>query len=153
VSPAEHLILLVEDDPADAKLVQRAFTKAGITARMIRVTNGDEAVAYLAGEPPFADRVAHPLPSMLILDLKLPRRSGLEVLQWLRGRSDALRRMPAVMLTSSRHAVDVNRAYELGANSYLVKPDVQDDLTQMAASFRNYWFGLNEPPVLFEGNA
>src|SRR5205085_10493869 len=114
-SPPPRLILLVEDDPADARLVQRAFQKAELRADMTRLTNGDDVVAYLAGDAPYENRALYPLPSLILLDIKLPRRSGLEVLQWIRKRNDALRRLPVVMLTSSRHALDVNRAYDYGA--------------------------------------
>ena len=141
-------ILMVEDDPADARLIQRAFTKAGITANVIRLTNGDDAVAYLDGEPPYDNRVAHPLPNLLLLDIKLPRRNGLEVLQWLRSRTDGLRRMPAVMLTSSKHTVDINRAYDFGVNSYLAKPESTDALVQVASAIKAYWLTLNEEPTL-----
>lgn len=141
-------ILMVEDDPADARLIQRAFSKAGITANVIRLTNGDEAVAYLDGQPPYDNRVAHPLPNLLLLDIKVPRRNGFEILQWLRGRKDGLRRMPTVMLTSSKHTVDINRAYEFGVNSYLVKPESTEGLVQVANAIKSYWLSVNEEPTL-----
>lgn len=144
----DKLVLLVEDDPADARLVQRAFHKANAGCQVSRLTNGDEAVAYLSGETPFDNRTQHPLPSLLLLDIKLPRRSGLEVLEWLRSRGNPLRRMPVVVLTSSKHSVDINRAYDLGANSYVAKPDTAAGLMEMAAAFRDYWLKLNEAPSL-----
>ena len=143
---AERLILLVEDDPADVRLIQRAFEKTDVGARITRLPNGDDAVAYLAGHAPFDNRNNYPLPALLLLDIKLPRRSGFEVLSWLRSRKDGLQRIPVVMLTSSRHSVDVNRAYDLGANSYLTKPDTNEQLTKMLATFDQYWMSYNEHP-------
>jgi CheY-like chemotaxis protein len=146
--PAERLVLLVEDDPADARLIQRAFEKADIGASVTRIPNGDDAVAYLAGDQPFDNRNSYPLPAIILLDIKLPRRSGFEVLRWLRSRSDGLQRIPVVMLTSSRHTVDVNRAYDLGANSYLTKPDTNEQLTKLLSTFDQYWMSYNEQPSL-----
>jgi len=134
---------MVEDDPADVRLIQRAFTKVEITAKVIRLTNGDDAVAYLDGQSPYDNRAAYPLPNLLLLDIKLPRRNGFEVLQWLRGRKDGLRRMPVIMLTSSRHTVDINRAYDSGANSYLAKPENTEGLLQVANAIKTYWLILN----------
>jgi len=111
------------------------------------VTDGDQAVAYLAGSPPFADRALHPAPILMLLDLKLPRRSGLEVLAWLR-RESPLKRLPVVVLTSSRESGDVNRAYDLGCNSYLVKPVAFDALLDMIRTINHYWVLLNEKPEL-----
>jgi CheY-like chemotaxis protein len=141
-------ILLVEDDPSDARLIQRAFNKAEIHTTIHRLTNGDDAIAYLQGEPPYDMRVQYPFPTVLILDLKLPRRSGLEVLQWIRNLKDGRRRLPVIMLTSSRHAVDINRAYDLGANSYVTKPDSIKDLQEFASQFQKYWLALNEQPEI-----
>ena len=143
---AEPLILLVEDDPADARLIQRAFEKASLGARITRIPNGDDAVDYLAGNEPFDNRNNYPLPAIILLDIKLPRRSGFEVLRWLRSRKDGLQRIPVVMLTSSRHSVDVNRAYDLGANSYLTKPDTNEQLTKMLSTVDQYWMSYNEQP-------
>jgi CheY-like chemotaxis protein len=142
------LILLAEDDPADARLVQRAFAKCCAGISVVRLNDGDDLVAYLDGREPYGKRALHPIPDLLLLDIKLPRRSGLEVLQWLRRRSDALCRLPVVMLTSSRHSVDINRAYDLGANSYLTKPDTPAELTELVSSFHKYWFEHNEQPTL-----
>jgi CheY-like chemotaxis protein len=139
----------VEDDPAEVRLIQRAFKKAGIEEQVRRLTDGDEAVAYLDGDPPYENRVSFPFPTVLILDLKMPRRGGLEVLEWVRSRSDARRRLPIVVLTSSRHSVDVNRAYDLGVNSYITKPDTSEELANIASTFKAYWLALNEVPSLF----
>lgn len=142
-----YLILLVEDDPNDALLVQRAFRKANVANILHVVKDGEEAVAYLRGQQPFANREQFPLPGMVLQDLKLPRKSGLEVLEWLR-EQPGLKRLPVVMLTSSKHPSDINRAYELGANSYLVKPVAFDALVEMVKTVDLYWFFLNEKPQL-----
>jgi DNA-binding response OmpR family regulator len=141
-------ILLVEDDPSDARLIQRAFLKAGIKEDVYRLTNGDDAVAYMNGEGPYSNRALYPMPSLVLLDIKLPRRSGIEVLRYIRGCNHSIRRVPIVMLTSSRHSVDVNRAYDYGANSYLTKPDTMQQLVEMAVALRSYWLTLNEEPTL-----
>lgn len=142
-----RFVLLVEDDPNDVLLVKRAFRKAGASVSMRVVTDGQAAVDYLAGHGIYADRNTHPLPSLVLLDLKLPRKSGHEVLEWLRKQS-ALNRMPVVVLTSSKESRDVNRAYDLGANSYLVKPVAFADLLKMAHTLDLYWLQLNEDPAL-----
>ncbi len=145
----ESVILLVEDDASDARLIQRAFGKFCTQAKMMRLTNGDDAVAYLGGNPPFENRAAHPFPDIILLDIKLPRRSGFEVLQWLRAQASELKRVPVVVLTSSSHSVDINRAYDLGANSYVVKPDNGTRLERLASEFCGWWLGLNENPEFF----
>lgn len=150
---SDSLVMLIEDDPADVRLIQRAFRKMGTKVTMVRLTNGDDAVAYLAGEAPYENRTAYPLPSVLLLDIKLPRRSGFEVLSWLRRQKSNLRRLPVVMLSSSRHAADINRAYDLGANSYLAKPETSSELDELASGFESYWLSLNESPDLHEGRA
>lgn len=145
VEPEHHPILLVEDSPDDQLLIRRAFRKANLLNPLHVVGDGDAAVAYLAGEGAYADRAAHPLPAIVLLDLKLPRRSGLEVLSWIRARPE-VRRTPVVVLTSSRDGDDVARAYELGANSYLVKPVAFDGLMEMVKSLGVYWMVMTELP-------
>ncbi|MBI2951605.1 response regulator, partial [bacterium] len=130
-------VLLVEDDPNDVLLIQRAFRKANLLNPVQVVGDGEEAIAYLSGQGVYADRERHPLPILILLDLKLPRKSGHEVLAWLR-RQPELKRLPAVVLTSSREAADVNRVYDLGANSYLVKPVAFDDLLKMTQTLHMY---------------
>ena len=140
-------ILLVEDNGDDVLLIQRAFRKAATNAQTVIVSDGEAAVAYLAGTGPYADRVASPLPALVLLDLKLPLKSGLEVLEWLRAQP-GLRRLPVVGLTSSRESVEVQRAYDLGANSYLVKRVAFDDMRERARALGLYWLTMNEAPRL-----
>jgi CheY-like chemotaxis protein len=150
MSPDAYPILLVEDSPDDALLIQRAFRKANLANPVQLVRDGEEAVAYLSGAAPFADRARFPLPAFMLLDLKLPRRSGLEVLAWVRQES-AVKRLPVVVLTSSRESVDVNRAYDLGVNSYLTKPVGFEALIEMVKNVNLYWLVLNENPELPRG--
>ncbi len=140
-------ILHVEDDPNDVLLLQRAFKKAGGVAPTVSVVNdGEEAVAYLSGTGRFDDREAHPLPSLILLDLKIPLKSGLEVLAWIRGQP-SIRRLPVIVFSSSKQMADINRAYDLGANSYLVKPVVFDELLEMVKILHAYWLSMNQNPT------
>jgi CheY-like chemotaxis protein len=145
MNPADNLILLAEDNSTDVLMIRRAFTKANMQGTLEVADDGDKAVAYLSGQGKFADRDAHPLPVLLLLDLKLPRRSGFEVLAWVRQQAE-LRRLPVVVLTSSEESTDINRAYDLGANSYLVKPVNFDALLEMVKGLGLYWLMLNENP-------
>jgi CheY-like chemotaxis protein len=145
VSTSIGTVLLVEDDENDVELFMRAYGKSRIANPIQRAANGDEAVAYLEGTGKFADRGACPIPVLVLLDLKLPRRSGLEVLAWIRSQA-GLKRLPVVMLTSSRDSGDINRAYDLGANSYLVKPVAFENLLDLIRSLNMYWLVLNQHP-------
>jgi CheY-like chemotaxis protein len=139
-------ILLVEDNPVDILLMQRAFrneTFANTSLQIVR--DGDAAVFYLNGDGEYSDRDRYPLPAIILLDLKLPRRSGHEVLVWLKQQPE-LKRLPVVMLTSSRQTPDVKRAYDLGVNSYLVKPVGFASLLEMMQSFNDYWLNYTELP-------
>jgi CheY-like chemotaxis protein len=138
-------ILLVEDDDNDVVLIQRAMRKANIANEVHVVRDGERAIEYLKGTGAYADRATSPLPMVMLLDLKLPRRSGHEVLQWVRSQP-ALKRLPVVVLTSSRESIDVNKAYDLGANSYLVKPVTFDGLIELVSTLDLYWLSLNESP-------
>ena len=133
-------ILLVEDDENDIILIKRAFKRHRIANSVEVAKDGDAAVAWLTR----AEEAGTP-PCLVLLDLKLPRRSGLEVLEWMRSR-DALRRVPAVMLTSLAEERDIDRAYDLHANSYLVKPVDFDGLVEVAKALEMYWLILNTPP-------
>lgn len=137
----ENKILHVEDNPDDVMLMNLAFNRAGIAAKLQVVSDGDEAIAALengafAGGPPVC----------VLLDVKLPRVSGLEVLAWIRNQPH-LRRLPVILLTSSSQTADINRAYDLGANSFLVKPPDLDSLTQLVRTVAHYWVQTNVRPV------
>ncbi|HJX29943.1 MAG TPA: response regulator [Thermoanaerobaculia bacterium] len=140
-------ILLVEDDPNDVLLIRRAFRKIGSETPLNVVEDGERAVAWLDGQGNLADRDRYPQPDLLLLDLKLPRLSGFEVLQWLRGK-DGLRRLPVIVLTGSRETSDVNRALDLGANSYLAKPVGFEALLDIVRMLDLYWLTYNERPTL-----
>jgi CheY-like chemotaxis protein len=142
-------ILLVEDDPNDVALTQLAFEQARFTNPLQVVGDGEQAIAYLAGRPPYADRTRSPWPILVLLDLKLPRASGFEVLSWIRS-VPSVRRMPVVVLTSSAQSPDIDRAYDAGANSYLVKPVAFDRLLDLVRTLGLYWIGTNEGPVIVE---
>lgn len=138
----ENKILHVEDNPDDVVLMNLAFSRAGIAARLHVVNDGDEAIAALensalsGGSPPVC----------VLLDVKLPRVSGLEVLAWIRNQP-SLKRLPVILLTSSSQTADINRAYDLGANSFLVKPPDLDSLTQLVKTVAHYWVQTNVRPV------
>jgi CheY-like chemotaxis protein len=106
-----------------------------------------EAVEYLRGDGPFADREKHPLPDLLLLDLKMPRKNGFEVLEWVR-QQPGLKRLPVVVLTSSMQDLDINRAYELGANTYLVKPANYEALVDLVKTLIQYWLTLAITPAM-----
>jgi CheY-like chemotaxis protein len=138
-------ILLVEDNPMDVDLTQRALRRRRSANELIVARDGEEAVNLIArwerGEP---------APTLILLDLKLPRLSGLEVLERLKHHS-AYAMIPVVILTTSREEGDVKRAYQLGANSYIVKPVDFDRFLDVAAQIERYWTVLNEPPPQREG--
>jgi CheY-like chemotaxis protein len=142
----DQFILLAEDDPNDVLLIQRAFQKAGMRHVLKVVGDGEEAIAYLSGEGPFADRERFPKPFLLLLDLKMPGADGFEVLRWVRAEPET-KRLLVVVLTSSNLQADVDRAYDLGANSYLVKPVSFDEMVNMIQRFEAYWSEINRIPT------
>jgi CheY-like chemotaxis protein len=143
-------ILHVEDDPNDVLLIARAFRKAEVPAQIQVVNDGEQAVNYLSGSNSFSAREQFPVPSLVLLDLKLPRKSGIEVLGWIRSQP-GLKRIPVVMLTSSRQPIDIDRAYDLGVNAYLVKPVNFDGLVEMLRTLDAFWFRVNERPTAAQG--
>jgi CheY-like chemotaxis protein len=141
----DFTLLLVEDDENDIALFQRAFARAALVNPIRIVRDGEEAVRYLQGAAPYEDRQLYPLPSLVLLDLKMPRKSGFEVLSWMR-EQPRVREIPVVLLTSSQERGDIRRAYALGARAYLVKPVASGDLMEMLKSVGMYWMILNLAP-------
>jgi CheY-like chemotaxis protein len=131
-------ILVGEDDPTDAYFFERAFKRAGLPVALHFVRDGQQAIDYLQGTGPFADRAAHPLPRLVLLDLKMPRLDGFDVLEWVR-QQPSFRDLNVVIFSSSDEAKDINRAYGLGANWYLVKPHSMEELTALVGRFKKFW--------------
>ena len=132
-------VLLVEDDLNDIFLVKRAFKLARVKNPLQVVTDGQEAVSYLKGEGKYADREQFPLPKLMVMDIKMPRRSGFEVLEWIKGNPGPLKRIPIVIVSSSEDPADINRAYELGANAYMVKPVDYRAVEHLFEAITQYW--------------
>jgi CheY-like chemotaxis protein len=143
------LVLLVEDDENDAYFFRRAFGKSGFANPLHVAPDGLEAIHYLEGRQHYADRQRFPLPDLIVLDLNTPRRHGIEVLKWVRARSE-LQRVPVVVLTSSASDVDLVAAYGSGANSYLVKPAEPAGLLHAVQMITTYWLGLNRCPGVWQ---
>lgn len=137
-------ILLVEDDENDAFLFKRALKKCGILNPVQWVQDGAEAIAYLTGGAAYVDRTAFPFPELIILDLKMPRMPGLDLLAWLRDHRD-LQVIPTIVMSSSKHDSDVRQAYDLGANTYFVKPSSFDMLARVIQTLHEYWTLSTKP--------
>jgi len=139
IEMTEHpAVLLAEDDLNDVLLTRRAFATARLANPLIVVRDGEEAVAYLKGERRYADRRRYPLPILLLLDLNMPKVNGFEVLEWLR-QQPSLLRLPVAVMTSSDSDPHVTRAYELGADSYLIKPPDAEALLALVQRLHAYW--------------
>ena len=138
-------ILLVEDNPQDAELTIRALKKHNLANRLFAVEDGAEALDFILCRGKYKDRNLSNPPKVVLLDLKLPKVDGLEVLRTLR-QNDATRSIPVVIVTSSREDPDIKAAYALGANSYVVKPVEFDAFAEAVSSLGMYWLLVNEPP-------
>jgi len=141
----QPLILLVEDREDDVLLLRRSFQKAGISNPIQVARNGEEAVSYLGGTGKYSNRAEFPLPDLILLDLKMPKVDGFEVLRWIRTQPE-LSGMRVVVLSSSESIRDVNLAYALGANSFLVKPADFNDYVELSGFINDYWFVLSKTP-------
>src|SRR6185503_12262393 len=137
-------ILLVEDEENDVFFFKRAAKLAGMTNPLHVAEDGRQAIDYLKGTGAYADRTQFPLPSFVLLDLKLPHVMGLDVLKWIRAQPE-LQTVIVIVFTSSKLAPDIDTAYRLGANSYLVKPSNPAKLQEMLAVIKQYWLDINEP--------
>ena|SRR2546426_248162 len=143
--PDQAVILLAEDREDDILLIKRAFEKGDIRNPLYVVRNGEEVVAYLKGEGRYSNRAEYPLPDLLLLDLKMPGMDGFDVLRWLRQQSD-FGSLRVVVLTSSDRIQDVNSAYHLGANSFLVKPIDFQNVIELSKVLRHYWLQISKAP-------
>jgi len=147
----DKIILLVEDNPDDEALTRRALKKNQILNEVVVARDGAEALEWLFGTGRFAGRDLAVMPTVILLDLKLPKVDGLEVLQRIRA-DDRTKVLPVVILTSSKEEQDLAQSYSLGANSYMRKPV---DFSQFSEAIRHlglYWLVLNEPPPLASNN-
>lgn len=144
-APAAVDVLLVEDSPADVELTLRSLGRVRLANTIATAADGAEALEFLFGTGKHAARAGAPLPKVVFLDLKLPKVSGLEVLERLRA-EPATHEVPVVVLTSSAEEPDIRAAYRLGANSYLVKPVDFEKFVEAVSAAGLYWLILNKPP-------
>jgi CheY-like chemotaxis protein len=145
ISIDEDVILLVEDNPDHVMLILRAFRKGGLVNPVYVVNDGEQAIAYLGGQDKFANRTEYPLPSLILLDLKMPNKDGFEVLEWIR-QQPPFSRLRVVVLTTSENLKDVNRAYDLGADSFLVKPIDLEQFVNLTRTIKGHWLWISNPP-------
>ena len=145
--PAQNhsVIMVVDDRDDDLVLIRKAFLRARVLNPIVSINSGDEAILYLKGEGKYANRDEYPLPDLLLLDLKMPKTDGFDVLQWVRTQR-GLSSLRVVVLTSSDQIKDVNRAYELGANSFITKPVSPEQFTDVANALNGYWIWLSKVP-------
>lgn len=138
----KNVLLVAEDDTNDALLLERALRRAGSPFRMIRVSDGEGVIDYVQGNGAYGNRVLHPAPKVILLDLKMPRTDGFAVLHW-RLQTPGGTALPVVVFSSSSLPQDISRAYQLGANSYVVKPTAPDRLEPMVRALHDWWIGFN----------
>ena len=142
-------ILIVDDDENDIFFVKRAFTEINVHCTFQMLKNGQEVIDYLSGHGEYANREKHPLPIMILMDLKMPIMDGFEVLTWLRSRP-GLKVIPAVVFSSSDLPTDITRAYELGANSFMTKSVTYDGLLLKLQTLSRYWLEHCKHPQIAE---
>lgn len=136
-------ILLVEDNEDDIFFMKRALKSAGVENPLQVATDGQQAIEYLQGEGKFSDRTEFPLPILVLLDLKLPYKNGHEVLRWIREQIE-FEALVVIVLTTSRETSDIEKAYRIGANSYLVKPPGAPELVAIVNAFKQFWLTHNQ---------
>ena len=139
-------VLLVEDNPTDAELTLRALRGKGLRNNFVVARDGQEALDFLFAQGAYADRNMGKSPKLVLLDLRLPKVDGIEVLRKIKS-DERTKMIPVVVLTSSRQEPDIEKCYQLGANSYIVKPVDFDKLVEAVSELGVYWLLLNEPPV------
>ena len=132
------VVLHIDDDPNDTALLEAATRRAGVSFRLHNAHDSEHAISYLSGKGAYADRTVHPLPSLVLLDLKMPRATGFEILRWIRSKIQ-FTNLPVIVLSGSELKDDIRRAYDTGANSYLVKPLGFQALVAMVKQLSNAW--------------
>ena len=135
-----QIVLSVDDNDVDGALLERAFKRTSIPARLYRVSEGPQALAYLSGDGIYRDRDSYPLPDLVLLDLAMPKMSGVEVLKWIRQQS-VIRKTRVLIFTSSEKPEDFRAASEIGADAYLLKPTKFDDLKKLVKQIHEEWLG------------
>lgn len=145
--PEQSLILLADDSAEDTFIIREAFERAHVPNPLYSVSSGEEAVAYLKGEGRYSNREEYPLPDLFLLDLKMPGMDGFDVLRWIRQQS-GMGSMRVVVLTSSDALQDVNQAYRLGANSFMVKPADFENFVELGKALQKYWLHHSEAPQI-----
>jgi CheY-like chemotaxis protein len=142
----DQTILLVDDTENDRILMRAAFKKANLNCPLLELQNGEEAIAYLKGDGPYRDRSHFPLPTVVLLDLNMPKKHGFDVLNWVRSH-EQFKPLQIIIVTASTRPDDVRKAYSMGANSFLVKPAAIEDLEKMVGCLRD-WLQINQfaPP-------
>lgn len=138
-------ILVADDDDNDVFFLRRAVAKAGLANQLLVTHDGQETIDYLGGAAPFNDRARYPMPGLLLLDLKMPRLDGFDVLAWLSTRPD-LKDLPVIVLSSSSHEADMIKARQLGADDYQVKPPDFMTLVQLLRELHARWLGASSKP-------
>jgi CheY-like chemotaxis protein len=145
-SKGKMILLLAEDEDNDVVLFQRALRKAGVNISLHRVSDGEEAINYIGGKDGFKDRHAFPFPDLVVVDLKMPRKNGIDVIDWVR-QSEA-KRLRILVLSSSQEKKDVNKAFDSGANAYMTKPHNFEELTSMIKHLHVFWAEVSERPEI-----
>jgi CheY-like chemotaxis protein len=140
----QPMVLIAEDRDEDLFMLRRSFEQLGFDTPVEYVRDGEQAIAYLAGEGRFANRAEYPLPDLLLLDLKMPRKNGFEVLEWIQ-QQPGLDTLRTVVLTTSDEIFEAHRAYKLGASSFLTKPLSFTEFREMIQAVYGYWVRLNKP--------
>jgi CheY-like chemotaxis protein len=144
--PRGTAVLYADDNADDRFLFEHAYKEAGVKRPLRIVDDGAEVESYLRGEGRYADRKAWPEPALVILDLKMPRRTGQETLEWIRASED-WKALPVLMLSASMHPGDIDKAYASGINAFIVKPTDARDLTRLMGCFSSFWLEFAELPT------
>lgn len=140
-------ILLVEDEPSDSLLIQRAFKSNNVENSIIHLKDGQQALDYLLGEEIYSDREQFPIPGLILLDLNLPKVKGLKVLDKIK-KTPILKRIPTIVLSASDQSSDINQAYDSGANGYITKPVTYSALNELVRDLNSFWLQHNKQAII-----